>query len=229
MNAGGRNFVSRGIEPVGYHHSAVIGQAQATPVDLAIWTKMHTNAGQSPESIVAAKEAERQAGEGTFVWAIGTRPPKALMPALMKAASLPVLFSLMLSRPQRDHIDPQTVVRWKSYIDQDGTAKPLPAHMVPTGRLTERAHHYALFCLSEEPLEIGNLGPFDPKAWRNVGSGRQIGGSQVTTLVERHSPDGDTPYSIAMRARLIGWVKLVDPAPYTADESKLHEVSRNVS
>ena len=209
-------------------HGSDVSQANAASGDLAIWTKMQTNAGQSPERIVAAKDGERLAGGGTFVWAIGTPPPKALTPARINAASLPVIFSMMLSKPKRHHIDPESVVRWKSYIDQDGTAQPLPSHMVPTSQLSKRGYHYALICHADEALKLGNLGPFDPKAWRNVGSGRQIGASQVTTFVERHSPDGETPYRMAMRARLIGWVKLVDPIALTADECKLHEVSRNV-
>jgi hypothetical protein len=192
-------------------------EVQAHQSERAIWTKMQMNAGQRPESIVETKEKERQAGGGGFVWAIGTPPPKALATQLASGASLPIFFSLMLSKPKGHHLEPPTVVRWTSFIDQDGTAKPLPAYMVPTSLLPKRPYHYALICRANETLKIDNLGPFDPKAWRNVGSGRKIGASQVTAFVERHSSDGEARYSIAMQAHLIAWVKLVDPVVQPAD------------
>jgi hypothetical protein len=181
------------------------------------WTRMQAEAGQSLSRIVRRKDLERRAGNGMFFWGVGNAPPRAV-PALARiGAEIDVLFSIMKSRPKLQDVAPSRVLAWRSYVDADGVVRSIPRNVLVTSRAGSRDCHYALICRSEGTLEIKDLGPFDPAAYRNYGGGRPVGSSQVTALLERCQSGEIGEYRVAMSARLVGsmWVKLIDSVEVT--------------
>ncbi len=194
---------------------------------------MQAEAGEGLARIVRRKDLERRAGAGLFFWGVGNAPSRAI-PALVRASeAIDVLFSVMKSRPKAQDVAPSRVLAWRSYVDEDGGARPLPPNVLVTSRAGSRDCHYALVCRSESPLGVSDEGPFDPSAFRNYGAGGAVGASQVTSLLERCSPDGSSDYRVAMRAQLTAgfWVKLIDPvelvdaARVALDEEQVDERS----
>jgi hypothetical protein len=189
--------------------------------DVLVWTRMQAEAGQGLERIVARKERERRLNGGTFLWGVGSAPARAVRSFAQQGRPLPVVFSTMLSKPKASDSAPEAIVAWTRIVGADGVSRPLPAASIVTSRHTGRATHYALHCLSDAPLSLGELGRFDPNAFRNHGdAGGPVGASQVTSLLRRHGPDGEAPaYAIAMTAMLVEgmWTRLADPVHVPAD------------
>lgn len=147
-----------------------------------VWSRMQSEAGQGLEAILARKEAERLAG-GTFWWGIGNSLGKAARIAAVEAGGeLPVLFSVMRSKPKAVDLAPDVTLLWTAYLDHDGKERPLPSHVVVTSRGGARDVHYALVCRSETPLVLGEHGAMDPRRWRTL-AGKAPGASQVTALL----------------------------------------------
>lgn len=204
--------------------SAADGSARcehAEASDIVCWTRMHAEAGQELSRIVERKELERRAGQGTFFWGVGSAPPNAV-PVLSRTDNmLPVLFSVMRSRPKPQDVAPDRVLAWRRFVDHSGVVRSLPPHALVTSRATTRAYHYALVCRSDRPLALTNLGWFDPAAYRNIGgTGAAVGASQVTALLRKSGISQAKSYLVAMSAFLFGdlWVKLVDPIELGAVE-----------
>ena len=171
-----------------------------------IWTRMQAEAGQPLDDIVARKEKERVVGGGLFFWGVGNAPPHAGC-----QPGIEVVFSVMKSKPQDRDLQPSGILNWRTYF-VDGHEQPLPLGAKVTSRAPKKAH-YALICWSDEPLELRDLGPFDPGAYRNI-SGAPVGASQVTVLIREHGPPSEVAaYRISMRAELRGWVRLGSPVP----------------
>jgi hypothetical protein len=172
-----------------------------------IWTKIQADSGQAIDRILNRKELERQSGN-TFWWGIGeskadqigllrTRDPRPL-----------VLFSVMLSRPHRRDSHPDGVLLWEAYKTTGGEI-PLPPHAVVISRAHDskgrpKQRYYALVC--ENPMGIlhGGHGMLDTGTLRNFGdSGKPVGSSQVTAVVERTSPHNKgRSYPVTARATL---------------------------
>ncbi len=189
------------------------------------WTRMQSEAGEGLQKILRRKDLERRAGAGLFFWGVGNAPSRAI-PALAKAAAaVDVIFSVMKSKPKAIDVAPDLTVAWRSYVDAEGVARPIPANVLVTSRASRRECHYALVCRSDEPLSVADEGPFDPAAYRNYGAGRGVGASQVTALLERCAPDRAPTYRVAMRAALTGalWVKLIDPVVVDPDARRVIE------
>ena len=185
------------------------------------WTRMQTEAGQALHHIVARKEAERRANAGTFFWGVGNAPPSSLAALSHAGLRIPVLFSVMRSRPKPHDVSPGRVLAWRRFMDATGKSHPLPDNVLVTSRATTRSFHYALVCRSEEPLSLGDLGPFDPGAYCNFGgTGAPVGHSQVTAILKRQRPPAGGEYRVSMVAELHQhlWVKLLDPVELTSAE-----------
>lgn len=183
------------------------------------WTRMQAEAGQDLARIIERKEAERVAGEGLFFWGVGNAP-SSLIPSLAKCSvEVPIVFSVMKSRPKRADVTPSGVVVWNGYIDASGIERAVPNHALilsrrdsPTG---PKKSHYALMCFSDGPLKLNRGEPFDHRAFCNAsGRGAPVGASQVTALLR---PSGSeelvADYEVNMRAVLTGsyWVRLTCP------------------
>lgn len=192
-----------------------------------IWSKMQMESGLPLPQILVLKEAERLAGDGVFWWGIGSALDRnAICRAAAEAGgTLPVLFSLMLSQPQRKDSLPDHVTVWTKW-ETDGKAQELPLHVLSFSRGHARKYHYALVCRSAAPLALVSH-PFDPTCCQNP-SGNPVAGSQVTALLQgdiedrNHSPG---IYHFGFRATLAEpwFVKLTDPLRVAATDAQLFD------
>ena len=183
------------------------------------WTRFGSEAGETIEAILARKEAERQANCGVFYWGIGNSIAPAVAELLRLVDRPEVLFSPIKSRARRADVAPECVVRWASAQGLTGDAFDLPPHATVTSRWNPArpaAAHYALVCMSSDPLEITNAGRLDFGALRNLRTGAPLGASQVTAVVEcagTGHEHGD--YPVAFRASLVApyFIRLREPEP----------------
>lgn len=183
------------------------------------WTRMQVEAGQALESIVARKEIERQAGDGLFFWGVGNAPSTAINALARLKIAVPLIFSVMKSKPKAADVAPSRVVAWTAYIDRFGKRQELPEHAVVTSRGDSpsrvKTHHYALMCYSNRALRITHGTPFHVDAYRNASaSGGKVGASQVTALLKPNGEcSGEAGYEVNLSASLTDsyWVKLVEP------------------
>lgn len=187
--------------------------------DILCWTRMQTEAGQPLARIVERKEVERRVNGGLFLWGVGSAPSRAVPDLARRGVEVPVLFSVMKSRPKAQDVAPAAVVAWRSMIDHMGRTTPLPIGSLVTSRAGSRGVHYALVCRSDEPFALSDHGAFDPRAYGNVGGGGAVGASQVTALLERVGHDAIADYRVAMRATLTAgiWVRLTDAVEVDGD------------
>jgi hypothetical protein len=205
--------------------------------DYLCWTRMQTEAGQALESIVARKEIERQAGDGLFLWGVGNAPSRTIRPLALRGTSVPVIFSVMRTKPRPVDCAPGRVVVWRRYIDKDGIVRPLPGHCIVTSRGDSpkgpKRTHFALMCRSGEPLELRSGVTFHPGEYRNAGTtGAPVGASQVTALLQRTRPSGvKGGYEANMTAELAGsyWVRLSDPKELSESARRLMKQAEGMS
>ena len=200
-------------------HSACSAD-RLSSAEIICWSRMQAESGQDLASIVRRKETERRVGEGVFLWGVGNPPGRLPAGLALAGTELEVVFSVMKTRPKAIDTAPATVLAWRRYVGADGSERSLPAHCLVTSRGTmggaSKTRHYALICRSVAPLCLGDLGPFDPEAYRNVsGNGAPIGASQVTALLRSVGPRcaGAGTYRVNLRATLTQdlWVRLCDP------------------
>lgn len=202
---------------------------RASLTETICWSRMQTEAGQELQAIVDRKELERSAGGGVFCWGVGNAPSRSI-PGLARAgADVDVVFSIMKSRPKAVDVAPSHLRIWRSFFDHSGHEQTLPPGSLITSRadigLRSRNVHYALMCRSDQRLSLGDFGPFDPTAYRNVSdTGGAVGASQVTALLRRVSgEDHKTSYKVNLRAKLGQgyWVRLGDPLDLTTERRSL--------
>lgn len=182
------------------------------------WTKMQAEAGQTLEAILARKERERLAGDGVFMWGVGNAPALVTNTLARLEHPVPVIFSVMKSKPKAIDAAPSQTFIWRGFIDRNGHERPLPEHVVITSRGAAdggaKKRHYALMCYADQPLTFERGLPFDHLAYRNASdAGGAIGASQVTALVRRASaPSANAQYEANLRAELVGsyWVRLTE-------------------
>lgn len=177
------------------------------------WTRFGTEAGETVDAILERKERERRANGGVYFWGIGNSVETGLAELMRRSARPEVLFSPIKSRPRADDVDPPAVVRWECGVTPTGERMRLPLAARVTSRQS-KGPHYALVCASDDPLCIADLGRLRFGALRNLISGRELGASQVTAVVERLL-DSETgrEYAVAFRSHLVEpyFVRLVDP------------------
>ena len=182
-----------------------------------VWTKFGVEAGESISDIVARKEKERLANGGVFLWGIGNNVGPSIR-VLAEGREPEAIFSPISSPPRTVDVNPSEVVRWTEAETLDGEPFVLPRGSVVTSRggLKKRIH-YALVCYSERPIEIaGECGQLFAGTLRNLVSGRQVGYSQVTSVVRSlDSQERGRSYPISMRIKLVPpfFVKLLSPIP----------------
>jgi len=183
------------------------------------WTRFGTEAAEPIDAILRRKEQERLLNRGLFLWGIGNAIGPS-MAELVRRESLPeVLFSPMKSAPKCKDVSPAAVATWTSATGLDGRSFELPNNSVVTSRfdiLAPKKGHYALVCYSDVPLTLARgEGTLSFSKLRNILTGRPVGASQVTAVVEQsfdRCVDLAT-YDIAIRATLVApyFVRLADP------------------
>jgi hypothetical protein len=191
-----------------------------------VWTKFGTEAGQTITEILERKERERIANDGLFFWGIGNAVGPSIMALLASMKSPEVLFSPMKSPARAQDVSPESVVAWTSAAGLDGKPYSLPVCSMITSRFSVgRLHHYALVCSSDSPLadpqkpSIRANERIAPAALCNFLTGRPLGASQVTSVVQqRAQPNSEgCLYPVSFRARLAPpyFVRLSAPRPVT--------------
>lgn len=180
---------------------------------------MGTEAGESLESILDRKERERQATGGVFLWGIGNSVGAALEALAGRSSEPEVLFSCTKTHARLVDAAPDRKVVWTGAVTTSGRRYHPPkgtrvmGGVVDARRLPPR---YALVCSSDLPLEPSDHGSLQMAELRNLLTGRRVGASQVTAVVERVEDDPETqggPYVVRLRARLVApyFVRLVEP------------------
>jgi hypothetical protein len=191
-----------------------------------VWTKVGTEAGQSISDIMRRKEKERAANDGIFYWGIGNAVGPSILELLRKSEQPEVLFSPIKSAPRRNDVAPEAVVAWTAAAGLNGEPYRLPIWSLITSRFNiGRPRHYALVCKSDsslldgrdtntedsERIAVGDL--------TNIVTGRPLGSSQVTAVVQRRVREGrpSAEYSVKLRARLVPpyFIQLSVPRPIT--------------
>lgn len=186
-----------------------------------LWTKMQAEAGQSLRDILHRKELESLSGDGVFVWGVGSSIG-AKIKYIRAGIVTDVLFSPMLSSPKKIDRYPSSITVWGSYVDHDGSIRPLPANSLVTSRgetaLGRKSRHYAIVARSRSPLLARASASINLACYRNIDSKKgRVGNSQVTAVLERsgNCTEGgpQTMYEIAFSAELIYpyFVRLADP------------------
>lgn len=206
--------------------TAPFGRVPDAAAEVICWSRMQSEAGQGLASIITRKECERLAGEGTFFWGVGNAPALLANVLARLRRPVPVVFSIMKSRPKHVDVAPGRTVVWRRYIDAEGVERDLPAHALITSRGDSASGakkvHYALVCRSDVPLILKRGQTFDPTAYRNAGgTGAPVGASQVTALLQRVRPDHPSDhYEVNLEASLTGsyWVRLTQPRELTEQQ-----------
>jgi hypothetical protein len=179
------------------------------------WTKYGTEAGEPISGILARKEQERVANDGVFLWGIGTSIRPSLEALLQQNVEPQVLFTPMLTAPAKQDVYPEGVVHWQSAIGLDGATYEIPKGSRVTSRRSARRNHFALVCQSEHqivPAETSS-GWLCETGVRNLLTGRPVGSSQVTSVVETSATPATPRYRVTLRARLVApyFLVLGDP------------------
>lgn len=172
------------------------------------WTRFGTEAGQPVNHILARKERERAANAGLFIWGIGNAIGPSIRELVRRTTHPEVLFSPIRSAPKSNDVSPPAVAAWVSGEGLDGTSFLLPEHSVVTSRFdpqSPRSFHYALVCFSEQSLTASHcVEKVHLSEMTNLLTGRPIGASQVTAVVQPRMEDerGQPNYPVAIRASL---------------------------
>lgn len=150
------------------------------------WTRYGPEAGETFEAILERKERERLGNGGVFLWGVGNSIGPSIPILLRKTSTPSVVFSPIRSTPRPRDVTPTEVVSWVRGETHLGAGYTVPDASVVTSTRSIRAVHYALVCYSQSKLELEREPPeLCFSALRNLTSGRPLGSSQVTAVVER--------------------------------------------
>lgn len=174
------------------------------------WSKFGAEAGEPATQIIERKDYERRQNGGVFLWGIGHSIRPSLTQLVQQCGTPEVLFTPMQSRPSERDVSPSEIYLWQDAIGLDGRPYLLPSFSAVTSRAPSRgaiARHFALVCMSDEPLRVLPAGDceFSVGAVRNLRTGSEVGSSQVTSVVrfEPNASGQGRTYSVAFRARLV--------------------------
>ncbi len=177
--------------------------------DLFCWTRFGTEAAESIEQILVRKEQERLANGGLFLWGIGNALGPSMKELTRRVARPEVVFSPIRSAPKSIDVEPSMIVSWTAGEGLDGRFFALPTHSRVTSRFDpsgRKLNHYALVCFSDTPLlPLRNEDKIAFIQLRNLRTGRPVGASQVTAVVQNvgEAETATTMYDVAIRARLV--------------------------
>lgn len=192
-----------------------------------VWSRFGTEAGQTIDSILKRKESERLANGGVFFWGIGNAVGPSIAALVAQTNDPLVLFSPIKSPPRVEDAQPECVVTWTAAIGLNGAPYALPLQSLITSRFTVgREHHYALVCSSKFPLTdahneslLTSEGIF-PGDLCNFLTGRPVGASQVTAVVQRcRQAASKASYPVSFMAKLVPpyFIRLSAPRPISPE------------
>ena len=184
------------------------------------WTRFGTEAGEPVEQILFRKEQERVANSGIFFWGIGNALGPSINELIRRTSHPHVIFSPIKTAPRPKDISPAAVVVWTEADALDGSSFKIPSTSMITSRYnpqTPRPYHFALVCYSAEPLlPLKSKHKIGFKQLRNLRTGRPVGASQVTAVVQctQTTPREKLVYDVAISAKLIHpyFIRLKNPS-----------------
>jgi hypothetical protein len=186
--------------------------------DQFCWTRFGTEASQTIEQILGRKEQERLVNSGMFFWGIGNAIGPSMKELVRLNAYPEVLFSPIKGKPRPTDADPPAVAAWSSACGIFGEPFELPYSSLITSRFdptSPKTAHYALVCHSDQPLTLNGSDEIRAASLRNLLTGRSVGASQVTAVVDRKmvSESASSIYPVAFRTKLIPpyLIRLSDP------------------
>jgi len=190
------------------------------------WTRFGTEAGQKFQHILERKEQERSANSGIFFWGIGNAVGPSIKELIKRTHEPEVLFSPTKSPAREADARPLGVAVWTTAQTLFGSPFELPEKSLVTSRhdpQSPRAAHYALVCHCEKSLFISESSEtIVLSSIRNILTGRPVGTSQVTAIVESDFDDSSAQwgYHVALRARLVPpfLLRLQDPIALPAPD-----------
>jgi hypothetical protein len=201
-----------------------------------VWTRFGTEAGQTIDSILRRKEQERIANNGVFFWGIGNAVGPSISALLSHTDDPVVLFSPIKSPARKEDAQPECVVSWTAAVGLDGAPYSIPLRSLITSRFTVgRQRHYALVCSSDSPLTntcdkslTTSEGIFAGDIC-NFLTGRPIGASQVTAVVQRRGKQSPSraDYPVSFRARLVYPYFIRLSAPHPISRERVNEWTRD--
>lgn len=190
------------------------------------WTRFGTEAGQAIEDILRRKEEERLANGGIFLWGVGNAVGPSITELTQRVEAPEVVFSPTRKAPGIEHRSPSGVLAWTGARTFDGKPYSLPARSLVTSRDStprRKSVHYALVCFSPQPLSTQGCGTsVDLNDLKNLRTGRQVGASQVTAVVELSGHGtalSRSAYPVAFTALLVPpyFIHLHGPVPLVRD------------
>jgi hypothetical protein len=192
------------------------------------WSRFGTEAGENIDAILSRKNEERVANSGIFLWGIGSALAPSVNHLIDVEPNPRVIFSPMRSTPKPNDVRPPKIVRWLTGVTLQGESYELPRGSIVTSRAplnVSRNYHYALVCASTAKLEINAAAEkIVYGELRNLLTGRPVGASQVTAIVQhsrRRPIYSNLEYSAAIVADLVYpfFIKLINPVPYSSARS----------
>ena len=195
------------------------------------WTRFGTEAGEPIGKIISRKENERKANGGIFLWGIGNAVGPSIRELVRREPTPEVVFSPISTRPRQEDVEPEQVAVWTRGVMFSGKEYKLPNASFVTSRLClngKKRSHYALVCSTDDPLTIDDMHePIQFSHLSNLLSGRKIGSSQVTAVVQLSKNSDNKPgriYPVSLRANLVHpfFVELTNPVVIT-DKDRLEE------
>lgn len=168
-----------------------------------VWTRFGVEAGEKISAIIDRKETERVANGGVFLWGIGNNIGPSIS-QLVRNCSPEVLFSPIASSPRSCDVEPEDIFAWTEAETLDGEPFEIPSGSIVTSRGgSSKTTHYALVCHSDFPLSLRERGEsVYAGALRNFLSGRRVGSSQVTCVVEGGRHPLGREYQVSLRIKL---------------------------
>jgi hypothetical protein len=153
------------------------------------WTRMGAESGQAAETILARKELERASSDGTFYWGVGNALGDGPEAVASRERLPQVVFSTIRGVANPRDSRPSRVVMWLSWSGSSGRSLSLPPFVLVTSRAYTQSGllkqtHFALLCRSVASLNPVSDVELNFCAMRNLRTGRPLGYSQVTAVVE---------------------------------------------
>lgn len=176
---------------------------------LFCWTRFGTEAGERIDHILKRKEYERKANGGIFLWGIGNAIGPSILALITRQIEPQVVFSPIRSKARPVDTNPELVVAWQRGWGIDGSRFEIPKHSLVTSRFNpggRKRAHYALVCSSTQPiLPLRSDEKVVFNQLRNLRTGKPVGASQVTAVVEqvKETTQSSLVYDAALRAALV--------------------------
>lgn len=187
------------------------------------WTRFTVYSMDLLKGFLKCKEMERRS-TGFFIWGISCPLGNGIEELLRRSEGPPMaLFSPVGSRALKTELT-KKLFTWKSYVDHDGSVKPLPGGVCVVARahtlgMLERTVNFALFCQTRGPIRYGRYGELDLKSLRNLNN-TPVTENQTSAVVTVTLQSGGLRYPVGLVTELVPpyYVRLTDAIEVQAED-----------